>query len=459
MTGPFSCDTSVALGNATFDGSTIFAKNSDRAANEAQPLIHVPRGEHAPGSIAQCQYIAIPQVATTWELIGSRPCWLWGFEMGVNEWGVAIGNEAVLTREPSAERALIGMDLVRLGLERGRTAGGAKAAICALIEQYGQGGSCEESFFRTYHNSFIIADPTTAWIVETAGHRWVARRVRDRAAIGNLLTIGTDADDVSDGLAEHARTAGFATDPFDFAASYRDPEADLATRVCRLERARAILGSYAKPIAVPEMMAVLTDHGERDLPEHAEPLPTLCMHACPGRPGETAASMVAHLKPRKPRELTATVWTAFGSPCLSVYRPVYPFAVGLPATLNEGASTYAADSPWWVFERMQRLVAASPALAALVRPELHALQQAFFADAAAAEAEAEALIARGANEAARGVLRRLVDDTGNRALALANKLTRKLLAIAPGTGNPVIAAFWAELNARAGLPRPELVSV
>src|SRR4051794_36794541 len=66
MPAPFSCDTSVALGSATVDGSTIFAKNSDRPVNEAQPLIHVPRTELAPGSTVDCQYIAIPQVEMTW---------------------------------------------------------------------------------------------------------------------------------------------------------------------------------------------------------------------------------------------------------------------------------------------------------------------------------------------------------------------------------------------------------
>jgi dipeptidase len=451
MLDPLSCDTSVALGAATVDGSTIFAKNSDRSANEAQPLIHVPRASHAPGETLACQYIEIPQVETTWEVIGSRPCWLWGFEMGVNEWGVAIGNEAVLTREPYEERALIGMDLVRLGLERGRTAGEAKRVICALIERYGQGGSCEESFFRTYHNSFIIADPESAWIVEAAGHHWAARRARDRAAIGNLLTIGTDFDDVSGKLIGHAHEAGFATAPFDFAAAYRDPEADLSTRVCRLDRARAILGGHAGKITVPDMMALLSDHNGGDLPERAEPLPTLCMHGCPERPGETAASMVAHLKPGHPRELTATVWTAFGSPCLSVYRPVYPFAVGLPAHLNDGASTCSSSSPWWTFERLQRLVAANPSLAARVRPSLQALQAAFFNEAAETEASAAALIAAGAVDEARARLRRLVDNTTERALSLAEELTHALLADAPLDGNPVMAAFWAEMNEKAGL--------
>src|SRR4051812_31507809 len=135
-----SCDTSVVLGTATVDGAVIFAKNSDRPPNECQPLFHAPRQQHAAVATVQCQYMAIPQVEETWEVIGSRPYWLWGFEIGVNEWGVTIGNEAVLSREPYEEVALIGMDLVRLGLERSKDAGEAVQVIGELIARNGQGG-------------------------------------------------------------------------------------------------------------------------------------------------------------------------------------------------------------------------------------------------------------------------------------------------------------------------------
>lgn len=62
----------------------------------------------------QCTYIEIDQVEKTHAVVLSRPSWLWGAEMGANEHGVCIGNEAVWGREEVCDdEALLGMDLVR----------------------------------------------------------------------------------------------------------------------------------------------------------------------------------------------------------------------------------------------------------------------------------------------------------------------------------------------------------
>ena len=97
-----SCDTMVAPGSATIAGSTLFAKNSDRPADECQPLVRHPRQSHPEGAVAGRQFVSVPQVSTTFSHVGSRPYWCWGYEHGFNEHQVAIGNEAVHSRLDSA---------------------------------------------------------------------------------------------------------------------------------------------------------------------------------------------------------------------------------------------------------------------------------------------------------------------------------------------------------------------
>lgn len=42
--------------------------------------------------------------------------------------------------------------------------------ITGLLERYGQGGSCREDPTPfCYHNTFLLADRTEAWVLETAG--------------------------------------------------------------------------------------------------------------------------------------------------------------------------------------------------------------------------------------------------------------------------------------------------
>ena len=195
-----SCDCWVALRDATTDGSVILAKNSDRPPGESQPLVSVPRSLHQQGATVQCTYIEIPQAAETYEHIGSKIWWTFGYEHGMNEHGVAIGNEAVWSKEPlEGNDGLLGMDLVRLGLERGTTAHEAMHVIVSLLERYGQCGNClheTDGAELRYHNSFLIADPNEAWVLETAGEFWVAKKFTSGVySISNIYTIETEWDE------------------------------------------------------------------------------------------------------------------------------------------------------------------------------------------------------------------------------------------------------------------------
>lgn len=82
---PRSCDTIVALGSATANGQTLFAKNSDRPEHEAQPLVLHDRTSHDAEALTRCQFVELPEAGTTWRHIGSRPYWCWGYEHGFTE--------------------------------------------------------------------------------------------------------------------------------------------------------------------------------------------------------------------------------------------------------------------------------------------------------------------------------------------------------------------------------------
>eukprot|EP00960_Hanusia_phi_P060269 764454-Hanusia_phi.AAC.1 len=190
---PRSCDCFVIVGQ---DGTTIFSKNSDRPCKEVHEVVRFNSEEHTDNSKVRCQYIEIPQVRKTFAVVLSRPAWLWGAEMGANEMGLCAGNEAVTTREASScddgGKRLLGMDIVRLVLERARGAREAVEVAAGLLEAYGQGGPCEEDGDWCYENSFLFADAEEAWVMETGGRSWwVAERVSKgrRRNISNGISI------------------------------------------------------------------------------------------------------------------------------------------------------------------------------------------------------------------------------------------------------------------------------
>ena len=179
---PRSCDTFVFVGGgASGPACTLFGKNSDRPSDEEHEVVYAPAAQHPEGSTVKCTYISIPQARSTLAVVLSKPRWLWGCEMGANEKGVVGGNEAVssaLSHELGSEARLLGMDLLRLALERGGTALEAAEACATLLEAHGQGGGCAEGDDWTYENGFLFADAREAYVLETAGvHHWALEKV------------------------------------------------------------------------------------------------------------------------------------------------------------------------------------------------------------------------------------------------------------------------------------------
>lgn len=351
------CDTIVALADAAADGVVLFGKNSDRPPGEPQAPVLFERATHASGATVRCQYVEIPQVRETARVLGSRPTWLWGFEMGLNEHGVAIGNETIFAHEAPASVGLIGMDLVRLGLERGHSASEALDVVIGLVEEHGQGGSGYRDMDWPYNNSFLIADPDEAWILEAAGRHWAARRAAATDSISNHVSIAADWDRLGDATAARARASGLqVAEPFDFALAYRD--ASLVPPVLssgRLRRSRQLLQDGRGRHTLDSLRRVLADHDAsgacfaRGAAPDQEQFYTICMHEGPSR---TAMGMTAVLE-RSPA-LPRTVWLAFGRPCTSVWFPLL-LAGSLPDTLlraGEEGSAPGNEGLWWLFEQL-----------------------------------------------------------------------------------------------------------
>ena len=321
------CDSLVALGAETADGVTLFAKNSDRKAGECQPFVQFPETIHPPRSVARCTYLEIPQVAETYRVMGHSPWWVWGFEQGVNEHGLAIGNHTIFSNEAIEQRpGLIGMDLVRLGLERGRDAREALEVIAALIETHGQGGPALSPDGAGYHNSFLLADPREAWLLETSNRRWAARRVR-LASASNHFSLGSDWEIGSRDLESFARSEGWwrGAGRIDVAAAYRNAHVPKQLSEGRKRRSEALLLAGRGRHDVESMQGILRDHLEGGIAWQPGPTPaeeryfTLCAHSDPVH--WTAASLVAPL----PEERSAPwpVWISFGTPCTGFFLPVY----------------------------------------------------------------------------------------------------------------------------------------
>jgi len=332
------------------------AKNSDREPGEAQYVEHRPRTRHAAGVRLRATYVELDQVAQTHEVVLSRPAWMWGAEMGANEHGLAIGNEAVFTRVPVAKTGLLGMDLLRLALERCKTADEALELITWMIARHGQGGAAgfRNKGFR-YHNAFVIADPAGAWLLETAGPYWAAERVTGARTTSNVLTIGADATRIGPGTLEAARAMGRLPRgrDFDFREAFADPAMGFLGGGA-VRRACTLAGARAEPPSLRSLARTLRDHGGRS-PERGVRMTVPCAHATwlPTRgAGQTTGSMVSRLS-----RSGSTSWlTGTSAPCLSVLKPV-PLGLGPigtgPAPRAEG---FDDESLFWRSERLHRAV-------------------------------------------------------------------------------------------------------
>ena len=292
------CDTLGRLGKAR----SFFAKNSDRSPNEVQILEYLEAKQNLSGMV-QCTYMAIPQAERTHAVLLSRPAWMWGAEMGVNEFGLCIGNEAVFTKGAYGKTGLTGMDMVRLALERCQNAKEALQLLISLLETYGQGGNCGFDHDFYYDNAFLIMDREELYVLETAGKQWVYKQY-PAANISNRLSIGADADGYSGGEA------------YDFCKRFTEPV--YTTFSGSSKRKQQLKNCLPAADNVSGCMEALRNHNPVVKNPFAKgTVSSACMHYGGLVGDHTTSGMVVSLEPQR-----TVVWSTGSSlPCVSLFKP------------------------------------------------------------------------------------------------------------------------------------------
>ena len=300
-----------------------FAKNSDREPDEPQ---RVEWHDNCVGNgLQKTTYIEVVVPEKRFATWLSRPDWMLGAEMGVNEQGVAIGNEAVFTRLINRKTSkLLGMDLLRLALEQSNSADQALSVITSYLQKYGQGGAAgyrDKSFF--YDNSFLIIDAKGGWQLETAGNFWVAKKLNRNnrsITISNDLSIGSDFDCYSDSLMDKAKKAGYWNGKGDFNfkkvfSTWFMPWVGHAQK--RQSSNLQKINTLDKTINLaPQIADLLRQHKMGKI--HSSNA-DVCMHATGRlRPSQTTQSMICHLS-----DSGFKTWMTAGSaPCISLFKPI-----------------------------------------------------------------------------------------------------------------------------------------
>ena len=229
-----ACTNFIVTRGASTDGSVMVTYAADSHALYGA-LYHTPGGKHKSGAMLPVyewdtgRYLTdIPQVRETWSTIGN-----------MNEHSLIIG-ETTYGGRPELEDSTGRMDygsLIYITLQRAKTAREAIGVIAELADTYGYASSGE---------SFSIADPDEAWIMELIGKGfkddgkggnarkgivWVARRIPDGyvSAHANQARITTFPKDdpenclYSPDVSSFAREMGYYDGPdadFSFSDAY-----------------------------------------------------------------------------------------------------------------------------------------------------------------------------------------------------------------------------------------------
>ena len=392
------CSSFLVTKGASKDGSVMITYTCD---GEFHPhLQYDPAQDHEPGSTVKISGRdgkirgEVKQVPHTYAVVGL-----------MNEHQLAIGETTFGGRPElrNPDGLLHYFLMMRIALQRAKTAREAIKVMADLVEEYGYGSTGE---------SFSIADPEEAWIMEMIGPgpggkgaHWVALRIPDGyvSAHANMSRIGEFPLNDPENCLYSANVISFAEQkgyykkdsgkPFSFRYAY-DPPKPSSLRTCAarvwsmfrrsapslnlspdFQRGVKDIEPYPlwiKPdqkLSLQDVMKIMRDHYEGtefDMTKGLDAGPFGCPVRCreltwevdgvkyswerPISTQQTGFSFVSQSRGWLPDAVGGVYWYGVDDTYTTCYFPLYCCIQDLPKPFTVGdLQKFSWDSAWWVF--------------------------------------------------------------------------------------------------------------
>ncbi|HLJ94993.1 MAG TPA: hypothetical protein VKU02_17590 [Gemmataceae bacterium] len=395
------CHAVVALARATVDGRTLFGQKSAKPAGSCPPLCRTSGHAGAPDEKVRTQLLELPQARQTYAVLGSQPDGRWGYEYGINEHQLAVGCVKLSAKMSCDGPTLLGTDLVRLTLERSRTALQGVDLLTSLVERHGQGSFRGCPAEAECDCAFLVADATEAYAVETAGHYWVYQEVQEVRAVSDVRVIRQDWDRIAPGLASYAISQGWWADDgskLDFVGALGDDPVNQGPALRRWGQATVALMEQNGRIDTAFLRRLLREQLDLVAPRSGRLLAgeedvRWFQHPAEKAGSAAVASFVASLTQDLAR--LPMSWCAFGPLWGSVYFPLF-LDGEIPEPFQHGGRLALTESLWQRVSRLGELSERDPERGVRVRDQLARFQARLDQDAEEFNAEGSALRQRGA---------------------------------------------------------------
>ena len=386
-----ACTTILVGKNASYDGSTMIARNDDSGSGhftakkftvfqpQDYPAVYksVISGVEIPLPGSGLRITAVPNAVEgkgLWAASGVNAA-----NVGMTATETITSNPRVLGADPLVKGGIGEEDIVYLVLPYVRSAREGVRRLGSLLEQYG-----------TYEmNGIAFQDVDEVWWLETiGGHHWIAKKIPEDRVIINPNQFGMDSFDLEDAFGareSHLCSADLREfisenhldlnqdgkfNPRDVFGSHRDmdhiyntPRAwfmgrCLAPHTYRWDGENAdftpesndIPWSYVpeRKVAAEDIQYLLSSHYQ------GTPYDPYAGHAEKGgiyRPigiNRTGVTTICQIRSDVPDEIKGIEWVCFGSTTFSAWLPVYTNAPQMPDYLSKVTLDAETDNLYWV---------------------------------------------------------------------------------------------------------------